>query len=276
MSSEAAFTKENLDLYLRELGKEYRRVSGKAIPAEIILIGGASILANYGFREMTYDMDAVIVSSSAMNDAINHVGDKFNLPNGWMNTDFTSTKSFTNKLSEVSVYYRTYSNILTVRMVSAEYLIAMKLMAGRKYKNDLSDIVGILWEHQKSGKPINREAVAKAIAALYVDWDDIPVDSKAFIDGIFDNGNYEAIYTNSRISEAESRNTLLEFERQYPEANIKEENIDAILERAKELKNRNLPQQPKESVLAKIREARENPARRGANAKSQERDDTSL
>jgi len=84
MSSNAAFTKDNLDMYLRELGKEYRRLSGKAVPAEIILIGGASILANYGFRDMTYDMDAVIVSSSAMKDAINHVGDKFNLPNGWM------------------------------------------------------------------------------------------------------------------------------------------------------------------------------------------------
>ena len=31
--------------------------------AEIILIGGASILINYGFREMTYDMDAIIKSS---------------------------------------------------------------------------------------------------------------------------------------------------------------------------------------------------------------------
>ena len=37
--------------------------------AEIILIGGASILINYGFREMTYDMDAIIKSSGAMRDA---------------------------------------------------------------------------------------------------------------------------------------------------------------------------------------------------------------
>ena len=35
-------------------------------PCEIILIGGASILANYGFRDMTYDMDAVILASSVM------------------------------------------------------------------------------------------------------------------------------------------------------------------------------------------------------------------
>ena len=50
------FTKENLDLYLKELAKEFRRQNGKNMPAEIILIGGASVVINYGFREMTYDM----------------------------------------------------------------------------------------------------------------------------------------------------------------------------------------------------------------------------
>lgn len=46
------FTKDNLDNYLKELAKEYRKLVGKNMPAEIILIGGASILTNYGFRDM--------------------------------------------------------------------------------------------------------------------------------------------------------------------------------------------------------------------------------
>lgn len=69
------FNKENLDLYLKELGKEYRKLVGKGMPTEIILIGGAAILANYGFREMTTDVDAVIKAASSMKDAINTVGD---------------------------------------------------------------------------------------------------------------------------------------------------------------------------------------------------------
>ena len=60
MLSEPYFTKENLDQYLKELAKEFRKRNGKAIPAEIILVGGASVLINYGFREMTYDIDAII------------------------------------------------------------------------------------------------------------------------------------------------------------------------------------------------------------------------
>ena len=42
MSSENKnfFTKENLDTYLKELAKEFRKINGKPTPAEIILIGG--------------------------------------------------------------------------------------------------------------------------------------------------------------------------------------------------------------------------------------------
>lgn len=90
MSSENTnyFTKENLDEYLKELGREYRRLMGKSMPAEIILIGGAAIIANYGFRDMTTDVDAIIRAASSMKDVINRVGDKFNLPNGWLNARF--------------------------------------------------------------------------------------------------------------------------------------------------------------------------------------------
>lgn len=66
MSTNAPFTRENLDFYLRELAKEFRKLGGKMQPCEIILIGGASVLANYGFREMTYDMDAIISASSCV------------------------------------------------------------------------------------------------------------------------------------------------------------------------------------------------------------------
>jgi len=82
MLSDVSFTKYNLDICLNELAKEYRKLGGKAVPAEIILIGGAAILANYDFREKTHDMDAIIHAASTMKDAINHVGDRFDFPNG--------------------------------------------------------------------------------------------------------------------------------------------------------------------------------------------------
>jgi len=233
MSIETPFTRENLNTYLKELAKEFRKLNGTAIPAEIILIGGAAILAQYGFREMTYDIDAVILASSVMKEAVNRVGDKFGLPNGWLNMDFKKTKSYSDKLSEVSVYYKTFSNILTVRTIAAEYLIAMKLMSGRQYKNDLSDVAGILWEHKKSGNPIVREAIDKAVALLYKDGAELPAVSKKFIDDAYTDGDYERVYREIRESEKQSKEILLDFENDYPNA-LKEENIGSILEKAKQ------------------------------------------
>jgi hypothetical protein len=160
-------TRDNLNEYLKDLAKEFRKLNGNKTPAEIILIGGAAVLAKYGFRDLTYDVDAIIVASSAMKDAINLVGDKHGLPHGWLNADFKRTSSYSDKLFEVSVYYKTFSNIVTIRTVAAEYLLAMKLMSGRQYKNDLSDIVGILWEHQKSGNPIFRGLMHLPCADLH-------------------------------------------------------------------------------------------------------------
>ena len=139
--NEAIFTKENLDGYLKELAKAFRKRNGTSMPAEIILVGGAAILVNYGFRAMTTDIDAIIRAASSMKDAINEVGNRHDLPAGWLNTEFMQTGSFSPKLVEHSVYYRTFSNVLQIRTVSAEHLIAMKLRSGRQYKNDLSDVV---------------------------------------------------------------------------------------------------------------------------------------
>ncbi len=44
MSTDKPFTKEKLDNCLKELAKEFRKKNGTRMPAEIILIGGASIL----------------------------------------------------------------------------------------------------------------------------------------------------------------------------------------------------------------------------------------
>jgi len=128
-SDNTGFTKENLDRCLAALGKEFRKRNGTAMPAELVLIGGAAVLENYGFRDRTYDVDAIIQASSTMKEAANHVGDIMGLPSGWLNMDFIRTSSYTPKLLEHSVYYRTFSNILAIRTVRAEYLIAMKLVA---------------------------------------------------------------------------------------------------------------------------------------------------
>lgn len=237
MSSENSnyFTKENLNTYLKELGKEYKKINGKSMPAEIILIGGAAILANYGFREMTTDVDAVIHAVSSMKEAVNHVGDKYNLPNGWLNADFMKTDSYSSKLDQYSVYYREFSNVLTVRTVSAEYLVAMKLCSGRKYKKDLSDIIGILAEHEKRGEPITMDRIDKAVTDLYGSWDKISEDSKNFIQESMEKGDFEKAYEEISAEETKAKGLLINFEQDYPGV-TNTANVDDILKNLKKKK----------------------------------------
>lgn len=232
MSTDAAFTRENLDRYLSALAKEFRKRNGPNMQAEVVLIGGASVLANYSFREATSDVDAIISASSAMKEAINHVGDALNLPNGWINTDFTKTRSYSSKLIQYSTYYKTFSHILTVRTIAAEYLIAMKLMSGRKYKNDLSDVIGILIEHQKKGMVIGEEKIARAVQDLYGSWASIPLDSQRFISMVMQSNNYEALYQKWRQEEQENKTLLLAAEKRYYGI-ASEESINEILKAAR-------------------------------------------
>lgn len=239
------FTKENIDTYLKEVAKEYRKQIGKNMPAEIILIGGASVLVNYGFRDMTTDIDAVIQAASAMKDIINSVGDRFNLPNGWLNQDFIRTESYSPNLARFSEYYRTYSNVLAVRTIAAEYLVAMKLRSGRQYKSDLSDVLGILAEHEKKGTPITLAQIQKAVCDLYGEWDALTEASQNFITNAMQDGNFIALYEQTLRGEKETKNLLIGFEQNYPGV-AKETNVDEIAENLQKKTNR-------ASVLAELR-----------------------
>lgn len=223
-----AFTKDNLDTYLKELSREFRKLNGTWMPAEIILVGGASILINYGFRNATYDCDAIVHASSVMKEAANNVGDRFGLPNGWFNSDFQKTKSYSEKLSQYSKHYRTFFNIVDIRTVSGEYLVAMKLMSGRQYKNDLSDIVGILWEQQQTGHPLSFQDIDKAVCNLYDGWETLPDDAKKQIEKILDGGNLENLYHYYRDSEVKTKQSLVKFEADYPDV-LTEKNLEQII-----------------------------------------------
>ena len=228
MSAETPITKENLATYLKELAKQFRKLNGKAMPAEITLIGGASILINYGFRDSTYDVDALIHASSVMKDAINYVTDTLGLPNGWLNEDFKNTKSYTPRLVNYSKYYKTFSNVLTVRTITGEYLVAMKLMAYRQYKHDISDIVGILREQQNSGDPLTLERIDKAVKDLYDNWDNLPENAKNMIESILANEDMDALYEAYANEEAAAKDALITFEDKYPDV-LKEDNLADIL-----------------------------------------------
>ena len=231
-SNTDSISKENLNYYLNELSKEYRKLGGKNYPAEIVLIGGAAILANYGFRETTTDIDAILPSISIMKEAINHITDKHHLPEGWLNNDFMKTKSYSPKLAQYSLPYKEFNHVLSVRIVMPEYLIAMKLKSGRKYKYDLSDIVGILEEQSAKGNPLSLTVIKKAYIDLYGSWNNLTTYARKFIESIVNRDDYRRMYDQTRENEKAAKSDLDQFEAEYPNV-INEKNIDEIIENFK-------------------------------------------
>lgn len=238
MSARVEFKKENLNFYLRELAKEYRKISKGNVCIELILVGGAAIVANYEFRDMTTDIDAIMDEAFGLKDAIYTVAQKNNLPYDWINSDFMKTVSYSNKLRQYSAYYKTFYNCIEVRTIKEEYLIAMKLKAARKYKNDLSDIIGILNEQSKKDKCLTYERVDMAVRELYGSWDGIDNDAKSMLIKALDNDRLEKMYSEIREGEKENKGIIVEMDKKYPQI-FKTNTIDDIIKIAKEKKNKN-------------------------------------
>lgn len=223
--------KDELDIYLKELTKIIRKNNRKNdISYEIILVGGASILVNYSFRMSTSDVDCIDVNNILMNDAINVVAEKYSLPYDWINTDFKITKSYSDKLVNYSTFYKSFGNgTLIIRTIKDEYLIAMKLVSGRKYKNDLSDIIGIINEINKN-RVITLGEIEKAVIELYGDLEKVNNDAYQLLKDFLSKNNvdYNYIYK----LEEKNKNKLLNIE-ENQEILLSDDNIDYILEKIK-------------------------------------------
>lgn len=104
----------------------------------------------------------------------------------------------------------------------------MKLMAGRRYKHDLSDIIGILMMHEESKNPIELHQIKEAVIELYGAWERLPKVSIEFITDAISNKNYKEVYNHIQSEELSNKILLKDFDRDYPGV-TKESNVEEIL-----------------------------------------------
>lgn len=227
------FTKENIDNLLFQLAKEYKKLNRRNTAAEIIVVGGAAIVSKYGFRPSTTDIDTIIFASSSMKDAINNVGDRNSLPSGWINEDFRKTCSYSEKIRQFSRHYKTFANILEVRMLPSEYDVAMKLASLRPYKYDMSDVVGII-----NSEKMSRENIEEAVENLYGGFANLshPEEARKLLDSIFSTENLSELYESTRLSEYDNHVILKDIDDIYPDF-LSQGNLTSVLEAAKRKKN---------------------------------------
>ncbi len=209
--SKDKITRSNAMYIIRLFAREYRKALGKA-PAEIIIVGGASIMLNYKFRDATQDFDVIIRGDSGIKDIITRFADENNLPGDWMNAEFVKTASYSDALVEVSRHYCWLNNrTLEIRTVSGIYLIAMKMIAHRDYRNDISDAIGILIEEAESGNIISYVDIETAYHKLYHEAPD-PNTQEQFRDICAKNiDELKDLYESQRHMESAVGNQLIRY-----------------------------------------------------------------
>lgn len=229
--------KENAYEILKAFAKEYRKQNGESIPAEIIIVGGGSIMLNYDFRDFTQDFDIMVSSAGNIKDIIRKVAEEYNLPDDWMNTDFKNTISYSEKLRTFSKHKYSFNHgSLEIRTVNDEYLIAMKMMSAREYRNDVSDIIGIILSARKENKYISIEEIENALKVLYGDKKHIREELFHQVDIYtkMDSMDLGIAYKEMKDKEGQTKEDLVEIDEKYPGI-INEKSIDSILA---EIRNR--------------------------------------
>jgi len=127
----------HIETYLADLGQELHQM-GVSQPVRLLLIGGAFMLTQLHSRRATNDVDVLLVDVDdpttsplypVFKAAIRTVASRNRLPLTWMNDllgDFLRDKT---KVPQGTLW-RTYA-VLEVYVPEAEYILALKLLAGR-------------------------------------------------------------------------------------------------------------------------------------------------
>ena len=231
-SDKTLITKENAYPILKAFAKEYKKQNGTSVPVELVIVGGGSILLNYGFREATQDFDIMVQSLGLIKNVSYRIADLYNLPDNWLNTDFMRTASYSDKLREVSKYFCSFNNgSLEFRTVNGEYLIAMKMVSAREYRNDISDVVGILIYMKNESEDFSMDRIDHAIDFLYGKRENVikeEVYDKVKEYAKWSVRELEKEYDVLTQMESQTKQELIDVNAKY-QGVVKEESIDSVI-----------------------------------------------
>ncbi|MBQ8197952.1 MAG: hypothetical protein IJZ76_00790 [Lachnospiraceae bacterium] len=240
-SDKTLITKENAYPILKAFAKEYKKQNGTSAPVELVIVGGGSILLNYGFREATQYFDIMVQSMGLIKNVSYRIADLYNLPDNWLNSDFMRTASYSDKLREVSKHFCSFNNgSLEFRTVNGEYLIAMKMVSAREYRNDISDVIGIIIYMKNELENFSMDRINHAIEFLYGRRENVikeDVYDKVKEYSKWSVAELEKEYEVLTQVEKQTKQDLININEKY-QGVVEEESIDTVIEGLRRRKGR--------------------------------------
>lgn len=147
-------TAEEIEKYFSEISDE---LAEKNVIGEICIYGGAAMCLAFKARPSTKDVDAVFEPVKTIRGAINNISDKYGLNEGWLNF---AVKIFVVEHKKDILF--DFPN-LKVYSPTADYLLAMKILALRAESFDTDDVKFLI---KHLGLNSNEE-ILKIVAEYY-------------------------------------------------------------------------------------------------------------
>ena len=129
---------DEIEMYLAELGQELQN-QGMQRPIRVLLVGGAFMLTQLHSRATTNDVDVVLkdvddfTTSSlyrSFKNAVRVVATRNNMPGNWLNDVIGDFLKDSSAVPEGTLW-RQFA-MLEVYVPASEYILALKLLAGRR------------------------------------------------------------------------------------------------------------------------------------------------
>lgn len=165
-------TAVEIEKYLSEINDE---LVAQNVIGEICIYGGAAMCLAFKARPATKDVDAIFEPVKIIRSAINKISDKYNLNDGWLNFAVKifvveHKKNVLLDLSNLKVYVPT-----------ADYLLAMKVLALRAESFDADDVEFLI-------KHLNLKKIEDVLRIVenYYPKKEIKIETKFQLEEIFE------------------------------------------------------------------------------------------
>lgn len=155
--------RRNINKYLKRLSEVM--IENNLGPCNILVVGGAAVALGTDVRRSTVDIDICIRERSQLYYCCLQVAKEFNIPNDWINADVMRSQSFSYRLFEKAVHYRTFGGVLNVYIPADIDLFCMKLVSFRQ--KDLTDLIKLASNMKK--RSITRQDILNNFNYLYND-----------------------------------------------------------------------------------------------------------
>ena len=179
-SPKSALTAETIRAALEMVSAE---LGQSGLTGEVCLFGGTVMVLAFAARVSTKDVDAIFRPAPIIREIAARVGAHLGLDDDWLND---GVKGFIVSEPPLTTEGLPQFPNLRVTMPAAEYLLAMKCMAGRTGAEGVSDLPDIKFLIERLGLLSAQQALD--VVALYYGKSGIPVKTQYLVEGLFEEG----------------------------------------------------------------------------------------